>query len=315
VIDKEQTEIVAIANDLLGASEPVRTTFAAAVSRMLGGLASFPAAWFRRAVQGFEDTTDARSIVAKGLAQAVVEHGKNDPAIMQAAIGAYMPTVVRKLANRAEVLSIAAEEIRVSNATGERAAPLDDDWMNAFMRFSEDASSGRLQLLFGKILAGEIVNPGSFTPATLRAVSELTQVIANDFAWMWGKNIGAEVSHTQEFRRGEGWTKLKRLRDAGLVSPLDAAIYQPEWSPALDGMSPWMVGDSPVFLMVWMLKSAGARVSVINFSGIGMELGSLLPTPNCQANLRALAASFPKTAVARIEMHVDGKVERLWTAN
>src|SRR3546814_13011379 len=56
----------------------------------------------------------------------------------------------------------------------------DDDWMNRFMRFAEDASSERLHELFARILAGEVVRPGSFGAATLRAVSELDQSIAND---------------------------------------------------------------------------------------------------------------------------------------
>ncbi|TPJ97432.1 DUF2806 domain-containing protein, partial [Mesorhizobium sp. B2-5-9] len=140
---------------------------------MLGGLVSFPAAWLRRPVQSFEDTTDARSIVSKGLAAALVEQTKSDPMMMQAVAETYLPDVLRKVHNRALVTSIAADELSRSADKGDKAQVPHDDWMNQFMRFSEDASSERLQLLFGKILAGEIINPGSFGSSTLRTVSEL----------------------------------------------------------------------------------------------------------------------------------------------
>jgi hypothetical protein len=295
--------------------DPVRTTFIAAVSRVLGGLASFPAAWLRRPVQSFEDTTDARSLVTQGLANAVVAKAASDPVMMQAAMEAYLPTTIRKVANRAATISVAAEEISQSTDKGDKARIPDDDWMNHFMRHSEDASSERLQLLFGKILAGEIVNPGSFAPSTLRAVSELTQEMARDFEWAWSRNFDAAMLKTPDFNRGESWSKLTRLREAGLVSPNDASRFSPEFNPVLKGLSPRMLGTQPHWLMIYLSAPGDKRVPMLPFTRIGNELGKLLPAPNWAANLRAVADVISKSGVARIDLFsTDGVAEALWVA-
>src|SRR3546814_19471102 len=95
----------------------------------------------------------------------------------------------------------------------------DDDWMNRFMRFAEDASSERLQELFARILAGEVVRPGSFGAATLRAVSELDQSIANDFSSAWARSVGDSVDYAPELHRGADFSRWKRQSEAGLIAP------------------------------------------------------------------------------------------------
>lgn len=57
----------------------------------------------------------------------------------------------------------------------------DDDWLNVFERYVEDASSERLQGLWGKVLAGEIRRPGRFSTRTLRFLSEFSQADALTF--------------------------------------------------------------------------------------------------------------------------------------
>lgn len=294
-----------------------KTTFIAAASRVLGGLASFPAAWLRRPIQAFEDTTDARSVVAKGLAQALVEQAKGDPLIMRAVADTYLPEVVRKTANKARTVAYAAEEYERAGGSERTEAP-DDDWINKFIRYSEDASSERLQLLFGKILAGELVNPGSFSPATLRAVSELTQSMAEDFTWAWSKNIDDEIWRGPEFVSGEPWMKLTRLRDAGLLSPVDSAIHQPPFNPfpAMENVSLWMIGGvGDTALAVAMRGPVNVRLNVVNFTKVGMEMGQLLPVPDYEQNLREVAAGFPKPGVAWIKMLRSRQLnEVLWSA-
>jgi hypothetical protein len=50
---------------------------------------------------------------------------------------------------------------------------IDDDWMNQFSRFAEDASSDDLRQIWGRVLAGEIRKAGSFSRHTLRFIAEL----------------------------------------------------------------------------------------------------------------------------------------------
>ena len=55
------------------------------------------------------------------------------------------------------------------------ATEIEDDWLNYFARLAEDKSSEELQLLFGRILSGEIRKPGSFSLRTLLFMSTISK--------------------------------------------------------------------------------------------------------------------------------------------
>jgi hypothetical protein len=89
----------------------------------------------------------------------------------------------RKLENRAAIVKVAVDEINEGRAGIENAdakTEIDDDWLNMFARFAEDKSSEELKGLFGRILAGEIRNPGAFSLRTIQFLSTLSKSDAHD---------------------------------------------------------------------------------------------------------------------------------------
>ena len=71
------------------------------------------------------------------------------------------------------VISIAANEIKDDEVVSED--PLDEDWIIRFFDIAKNISSEKMQILWGKILAGEIKNVGSFSLRTLECVRNLSQ--------------------------------------------------------------------------------------------------------------------------------------------
>jgi hypothetical protein len=69
----------------------------------------------------------------------------------------------RKLENRAATTKAALDDMDANPTTADAQAEIEDDWLNFFVRISEDKSSEELQQLFGRILSGEIRRPGSFS--------------------------------------------------------------------------------------------------------------------------------------------------------
>lgn len=59
--------------------------------------------------------------------------------------------------------------------------PVDDDWIMRLFQIVKDISSEEMQLVWGKILAGEIVRPGSFSLRTLDAIRNITKQDAEAF--------------------------------------------------------------------------------------------------------------------------------------
>jgi hypothetical protein len=77
----------------------------------------------------------------------------------------------RKLENKLSTTRAAIEEIEANSNSEDAKAEIDDDWLNLFARLSEDKSSEDLRRLFGKVLAGEIKRPGSFSLRTIQLLA------------------------------------------------------------------------------------------------------------------------------------------------
>ncbi|PPQ16351.1 hypothetical protein CV770_26775 [Bradyrhizobium sp. AC87j1] len=90
----------------------------------------------------------------------------------------------RKLQNRADVVAIAVEELnRTSeNQPHDATDEIEDDWLNLFARVAEDKTSDELKSLFGRILAGEIRKPGSFSLRTVQFLSTLSKSDAHEIS-------------------------------------------------------------------------------------------------------------------------------------
>lgn len=244
------------------------------------------------------------------LAKGVAEEALNDPIAMQAAAEIYLPTMVRKARNRVQVALLAAEHAAeaLADSEGGQAAPPEDDWMNSFMRFAEDASSEKLQDLFARILTGEVTRPGSFTLATLRAVAELDQATAQDFSLVWTKSVGEAVDYSTEFHRGEWFSRWKRLVEAGLMAPGETVQFLPPFNPVINGNALWTpMSAGGTFLLVHFPQQCQARWPHIDFTRVGRQIGSLLERPDYEANMRKVGHALARQGVAKVELHSADK--------
>lgn len=317
--------LATITGGLAGLPAPVKTSFFAAFSQLVGGLTAIPAAWLRRHAQAIEDVTSARTTVSSIVSKAVAEGALQDPMILQAAAEVYLPGAIRKAKNRVQVAQITAEHLADGcrldapggRPDGKQARSPDDDWMANFMRFAEDASSERLQDLFGRILAGEILRPGTFSSSTLRAISELDQDVAADFSAAWSRSVGAEVDFTEEWRKGEWFSRWRRLTEAGLMSPTQSARFTPQFRLAAGGRGLWTpIITNDFTLLVHVTANCAATWNHIPFTRSGREIGSLLSKPDYEANIRSAALALVQPGVVQMDLaKADGTfVERIYTA-
>ena len=94
--------------------------------------------------------------------------------------------IVREQINRDRISAVAMEELQQSdyggaanqNADSSKEKPISDDFLNSFEEEAKHKSSEEMQLLFGRILAGEIRKPGTFSIRTLKTLGEIEQEAA-----------------------------------------------------------------------------------------------------------------------------------------
>lgn len=87
---------------------------------------------------------------------------------------------IRQEDNLENVLEIAADEMPKDDQTVSDES-VDEDWLNRFFSIAKDISTEQMQYVWGKILAGEIAQPGSFSLRTLDVVRNMTMREAEEF--------------------------------------------------------------------------------------------------------------------------------------
>jgi hypothetical protein len=126
--------------------------------------------------------------------------------------------------NREAVVEHAAAELANEERVSEE--PVEPDWVTRFWRTAQDISNEEMQLIFGKILAGEVKQPGTFSPRTLDFLATLTKKEAQSFrelcsfAWHHSGNINIILFGTDNedfFITVPDYEKIQHMHDIGLI--------------------------------------------------------------------------------------------------
>lgn len=86
---------------------------------------------------------------------------------------------VRQEENIESILEVASLEL--SQAANVSDEPVDNDWITRFFNIAKDISNEEMQYVWGKLLAGEIKKPRTFSVRTLEVLKNLTQQEAISF--------------------------------------------------------------------------------------------------------------------------------------
>jgi hypothetical protein len=139
----------------------------------------------------------------------------------------------KKQLNIENVTAFAAEELRNEEPITDE--PLDEDWTTRFFRIAEEVSNEEMQALWGKILAGEIKEPKTYSLRTLELIRNLSKNEANTFMkaanfavntananFIFKTNDVDLLSNTYNINYGD----IALLTEIGLIQPGDFVSYQ-----------------------------------------------------------------------------------------
>ena len=80
-----------------------------------------------------------------------------------------------------KVIKIAENELLATEDVEDRDAEVDEDWLIRFFNSVQDIGNERMQLLWGKVLAGEIKKPGTYSLRCIDTMTKMTQEEAQVF--------------------------------------------------------------------------------------------------------------------------------------
>lgn len=122
--------------------------------------------------------------VARARADAAVVAARAEAEVDEIRAAAAERILDREIRNQRNVEEITHEAFKALPPPEVTVAsePVSEDFVYRFFEECEGVGDEQMQRLWGKLLAGEVVRPGSFHPRTLRILKDLTTEDANSFA-------------------------------------------------------------------------------------------------------------------------------------
>lgn len=231
--------------DLAGLSEPLKRL----IEVISGGIGAVSRPYLIR------KTADAKVYEIKAIAQAMAEtqklltNSEYEDGKVKVTSPDTQPNGMPTLSNRATarlqyqelhqqqnveaVCANAAEELAQENSVPEEKP--EPEWISRFMDISSGISTEELQYLWGRILAGEIKRPGSFSLRTLDVLRNLSRKEAENFVKLGNYILRSGDKYVYLdpkafiFTKDSGLTflDLLALKDAGLIFETNLEISFP----------------------------------------------------------------------------------------
>ncbi|WP_271606624.1 DUF2806 domain-containing protein [Bradyrhizobium sp. CCBAU 11434] len=284
-----------------------------AISRLIGGAVDIPAAWLAQLAQGVKDRTEAKTVVSKAVADATADYAKNNPEVIQRAAHLLLAKELRHQTNREEVARKAIEYL--GEEPSAKAEKPDDDWLNVFERYAEDASSERLRDVWGRILAGELRKPKAFSLRTLRFIAELDETVVSQFE-RWSSRVTDSDSVPFPPNEGDGFSELLNLQDCGLITGVGANLHKKfDFKNRAEGELARVSFTFRNFTVLVTINGPHElQIPCLFLTSVGREIYSITRSASDAETVSAFVDKFPKPRIEEI-LIIDqgiGKVSRGW---
>lgn len=239
-----------------------------------------------------------------------VEHAINQPIIINPTLDERTQERINFQENRRQlniesVTAHAAEELK--NEPPVTDEPIDEDWTTRFFRIVEDVSSEEMQAVWGKILAGEVKQPKSYSIRTLELIRNLSKHEATIFTKVANLAIKSGgcyyIFHGNDDERlgkefGITYMDLALLTEIGLIQPGTFVQHQFLQQPT-DNQSVLIAGHVVLFVKI-KANTPTVMMPVDIFSTAGNELMRLIK-PNPPMNYLTYIANSIKSENVQVQ--------------
>lgn len=205
---------------------------------------------------------------------------------------------VRRQANQQAVAREAVEELKTlppPHESEDDSGDIDDDWLNLFSANAGNATSERLRAVWGRVLAGEIRRPGSFSLSTLRFLSELDREIAESFERNVKARLGIGCIPKPRDMKNDRLLDLTFLEEVGLLQDVNG-ILGSDLHVNDDGYVNYFLNEAIPGAIFLRMKLTSSRLQLIRITRVGREIASILPVPTSTEVLEGVADSLSESA-------------------
>jgi uncharacterized repeat protein (TIGR03899 family) len=204
----------------------------------------------------------------------------------------------KKQLNLESVTAFAADELKNEPPVDDE--PLNEDWTTRFFNIAEDISNEEMQALWGRILAGEIKAPKSYSLRTLELLKNLSKDEAECFMkfcqakvnsgnlYFIHNNDNGKVIET-EF--GITFNDRLLMTELGLISSENNLEFS--FKPTLKTKNTIVINYGKKGVVLYRGEDVPKQaISVLLFTKTGIELARLIEQKSNQNYLEEICSSF-----------------------
>lgn len=274
------------------------------------------------------DTIEGRTVVSNALAEAVAKQVANDPEQIERARARFLGSMLQKQENIESVITGASTLLShlpppegerdnkgepETNTSGQHrgtdensAQPLHMDWASAFSSMAENANSEELRERLSKILAGELVSPGTFSRATVRLIFELDRNDIENFQKVMPYVIDDTIVRLKVSEEILNTNLMLDLNGAGLVGDTSGLLSK-TW-PRGDGKLPIGVSGREWLLAIYMVDGHDFQLPITPLTRAGQAVLDLLGRHDERPILKKIANEAPEGTFSKIVLgrHLAG---------
>lgn len=280
-----------------GIKASAKSRFVAAVDRLLAGVFDLPAAHLEARAQLRRLETEISLARRKSLAEIDLRGLEEIKKLETKADIISRSKQSHILLNKQGVILEAIEDLKSDPMPTDTDGAIDDDWLNLFDKYVEQSSSERLQNLWGRILAGEIRRPGSFSLTTLRVLSELDQSTASRFLSFVPRIYGTTFVVLDQNTQGQFLIDVVTMEELGFLQ-YGGGLRIP-FKFDQDGKASIVFQDT--ILLAEGPQNGEVKLKVAKLTRTGAELLQILPRDNGETVAR-LIAGYAVSVAYKIEI-------------
>lgn len=173
-----------IEQTITGVPAPVRKNFIKAFGQLCTAAVDIPIAWLESKSAEIRATTEARLQIIRKEGEIISDQIIVPQEYITKASSKFASKLIKEQINLDQITLNAANELSANNKiknSEPQTEDISEDWLNEFENLARLKSSEDMKVVFGKILAGEIIKPGTFSIKTIKLISELDNDAAKLF--------------------------------------------------------------------------------------------------------------------------------------
>ncbi|MBN3989266.1 MAG: DUF2806 domain-containing protein [Nostoc sp. NMS2] len=315
---------------------PIKRNAFKAFAQLCTAAIDIPVAYFEGISAEKRAETQGRLKIINTGADQIATQMDVDPEFARVAVKKYGQKIIREQVNLNKISEIAAGQIqqeallKLKPDAATEVPVINEDWLNNFEKQASQKSTEEMQLLFGRILAGEIQKPSSFSIKTVNLLGELDRAVAALFLKLCSlcvclkvrdsyldarvPSLGRNAASNALRDYGLSFDQLNILQEHNLIISDYNSYFDYKISIAggiIDGS--YQVGLPLLYqnkYYVWLPVAERPKDQVFNLHGValsksGKELLRIVDIQPSENYTTALTDYFTRQGLQMLEMKVD----------